>query len=147
MPWSRWGDAPWGDALLARLKGHSMTEQQAAVCIRAYWLRYIALSHYQEMRGATITLQVRARVRTGSVWPLFLLDASNCGRAPSASPHSLVCACAQAANRGMVQRIENREAAYAAARLQARLRGNFTRDVTDVEMVDFRCATAIQTMW
>ena len=47
----------------------------------------------------------------------------------------------------MVQRIENREAAYAASRLQARLRGNFTRDVTDVEWADFRCAAVVQAAW
>ncbi len=89
MPWSRWGDAPWGDALLARLKGHSMTEQQAAVCIQAYWLRYIALSHYQEMRGAAITLQARARVcspaRHGLSFCLTRLTAAACLRTAHAA--------------------------------------------------------------
>ena len=54
MSSERWGEAGWGESLLARLKGHSMTESQAATCIQAYWWRYLALSRYQEQRGAAI---------------------------------------------------------------------------------------------
>jgi len=53
----------------------------------------------------------------------------------------------QAAARGMSTRMYQREQAAAAARLQARLRGNFTRDVTDYELVDFRCAAMLQAVW
>lgn len=54
---------------------------------------------------------------------------------------------AQAVNRGYITRHSYQAQADAAARVQAQLRGNFTRDVTDYEIVDFRCAASLQAAW
>ena len=39
-----------------------MTEEQAALCVQAYWRRFLSVIYYQESRGAAITVQVRRRV-------------------------------------------------------------------------------------
>ena len=36
-----------------------MTDEQAALCVQAYWRRYLAVIYYQESRGAAITMQAR----------------------------------------------------------------------------------------
>ena len=54
----RQNGAGWGEALISIFKGHQMTEEQAAICVQAYWRRYASVIHMQEERGAAITLQV-----------------------------------------------------------------------------------------
>ena len=53
----------------------------------------------------------------------------------------------QAAFRGMDNRVVLRERAEAAARLQAVMRGQKTRDRTDEEIVKFRAAAKLQAVW
>lgn len=101
--------AGFGDALFAALRGNMMTEEQAALCVQAYWRRYLSVIYYQESRGAAITMQ--------------------------------------ASFRGLKERRDIRQKTDAAAMLQARMRGNFTREVTDYELVEFRAATQLQSVW
>ena len=63
----RQNGAGWGEALVSIFKGHQMTEEQAAICVQAYWRRYATIIHSQEERGAAITLQVRCTDRL--TWP------------------------------------------------------------------------------
>lgn len=86
-----------------------MTDEQAALCVQAYWRRYLSVIYYQESRGAAITVQ--------------------------------------AAFRGTRSRQDISQKAEAAAKMQARMRGNFTREVTDYELVEFRAAAALQAVW
>ena len=86
-----------------------MTDEQAALCVQAYWRRYLSVIYYQESRGAAITVQ--------------------------------------AAFRGTKSREDISQKAEAAAKVQARMRGNFTREVTDYELVEFRAAAALQSVW
>ena len=51
--------AGWGNALIAMFQGKKMTDDQAALCIESHWRRYVAVTYYQECRGAAITIQVR----------------------------------------------------------------------------------------
>ena len=37
-----------------------MTDEQAALCVQAYWRRYLSVIYFQESRGAAITMQARA---------------------------------------------------------------------------------------
>ena len=97
------------DSMLAALRGHKMTEEQAALCVQAYWRRYNSLIYFQESRGAAITVQ--------------------------------------AAFRGARSRGDIALKAEAAAKIGARVRGNFTREVTDYELVEFRAAAVLQAMW
>ena len=97
------------DSMLAALRGHKMTEEQAALCVQAYWRRYLSLICFQESRGAAITVQ--------------------------------------AAFRGARSRGDIALKAEAAAKIGARVRGNFTREVTDYELVEFRAAAVLQAMW
>ena len=53
----------------------------------------------------------------------------------------------QAAHRGMRERGRLAFEANAAAVLQARIRGAFTREVTDFELVEYRAATYLQAQW
>ena len=53
----------------------------------------------------------------------------------------------QAAFRGTKSWQDIAQKAEAAAMLQARMRGNFTREVTDYELVEFRAAAALQAVW
>ena len=53
----------------------------------------------------------------------------------------------QAAFRGTKSRQDISQKADAAAKMQARMRGNFTREVTDYELVEFRAAAALQAVW
>ena len=46
------------EALVACISGHRMTPDLAALAITTYWRRFAAIAHYQEMRGAAITIQV-----------------------------------------------------------------------------------------
>ena len=39
--------AGWGDAFFAVLKGNTMTDEQAALCVQAYWRRYLSVIYYQ----------------------------------------------------------------------------------------------------
>jgi len=57
----RQNGAGWGEALVSIFKGHQMTDEQAAICIQAYWRRYATMIHMQEERGAAITLQASYR--------------------------------------------------------------------------------------
>ncbi|KAL1529540.1 hypothetical protein AB1Y20_000485 [Prymnesium parvum] len=57
----RQNGAGWGEALFSIIRGHQMTEEQAAICIQAYWRRYAAIIHRQEERGAAITIQAAFR--------------------------------------------------------------------------------------
>ena len=38
-----------------------MTDEQAALCVQAYWRRYLSVIYYQESRGAAITVQAAFR--------------------------------------------------------------------------------------
>jgi len=53
--------AGFGEALFSMFKGHMMTEEQAAVCVQAYWRRYQTMVHLQYSRGAAITMQAAYR--------------------------------------------------------------------------------------
>ena len=38
-----------------------MTDEQAALCVQAYWRRYLSVINFQESRGAAITMQAALR--------------------------------------------------------------------------------------
>ena len=49
------------DSLVAAMSGNKMTDEQAALCVQAYWRRYLSVIYYQESRGAAITVQAAFR--------------------------------------------------------------------------------------
>ena len=62
------------DSLVAAMSGNKMTDEQAALCVQAYWRRYLSVIYYQESRGAAITVQVATASREykraqGATWP------------------------------------------------------------------------------
>ena len=48
----RQNGAGWGEALVSIFKGHQMTDEQAAICIQAYWRRYATIIHSQRRSAA-----------------------------------------------------------------------------------------------
>ena len=53
----------------------------------------------------------------------------------------------QASYRGRHARLEKQRQDEAVAKLQERIRGNYTREVTDYELVEFRAAAMLQSHW
>lgn len=79
------------EAALSLMKGHKMTDEQAAVCVQTYWRRYQAIVENQEARGAAITIQVclsLPHTMSTTLWPAcpWMDGATAACCAPSGEP-------------------------------------------------------------
>ncbi|KAL1529408.1 hypothetical protein AB1Y20_000357 [Prymnesium parvum] len=121
--------AGWGEALVSIFRGHTMTAEQAAICVQAYWRRYAAAIRLCEERGAAITVQasfrahsVRRRVASAKrAFEFARLSQSARGEAWRAEARA--AAAVQAAWRG---RLARKAAAKERARSHARLKRGFS---------------------